>query len=63
MSIKKEQYYSLLITREFLRSLLHPHTRPKNITEMKQGALRCLRHYPFLDEDGKPRFSNDNSIP
>ena len=60
MSLKKEQYYSLLITRDFLRNLLDKKTRPKNITEMTREALRCLRHYPFLKENGEPMFSKDN---
>ena len=54
MSTKEENYYSLLITREFLRDLLNPKKRPKTIKELRKNVLRCLRHYPFLDEKGKP---------
>lgn len=60
MSIKSEQYRSLLMTRNFLRELLDPKLAPKTRKEMKSRVSRCLRHYPFLEENGKPMFSKDN---
>lgn len=27
---------------------------------LRKKAYSCLRHYPFLDEKGKPMFSNDD---
>lgn len=58
MSLKAEQYASLVRTRKFLRSLLvRPMMKPKDIRE---GAYRCLRHYPFLDKTGAPMFSKDD---
>jgi hypothetical protein len=57
MSLKKEQYNSLLWTRDLLYDLLDPKKRPKTQKEMKDRVKRCLRHYPFLESDGKPMFS------
>jgi hypothetical protein len=59
MSLRHEQHASLLITREFLLDLLNISTRPKTVKELKARAQRCLRHYPPLDLDGSPIFSND----
>jgi hypothetical protein len=59
MSLRYEQDNSLLITREFLLDLLNTKTRPKTVKELKERARRCLRHYPPLDKDGNPIFSND----
>jgi hypothetical protein len=59
MSLRHEQHASLLITREFLLDLLNTSTRPKTVKELKERAKRCLRHYPPLDVDGSPIFSND----
>jgi hypothetical protein len=55
--MKHEQYNSLLLTRELLSDLLDPKKRPKTQKEMKDRVRRCLRHYPFLGEGGKPLFS------
>lgn len=60
MSIKVEQFRSLKITKEFLRDLVDPKERPKNVKEMKERVFGCLRHFPPLDENGKPRFSADS---
>lgn len=54
MSTKAERYNSLLLTREFLRDLLNPKKCPKTKKELRERAYRCLRHYPYLDERGKP---------
>jgi hypothetical protein len=51
------------MTREFLHDLLQSDTRPKTVKELKERARRCLRHYPFLKEDGEPMFSQDDFKP
>jgi hypothetical protein len=58
MSLRYEQYWSLLRTREFLKELL---TRPGRWTkkEMRAETLRCLRHYPPLTAKGQPMWSRD----
>ena len=60
MSLRQEQYKSLLKTKEFLYSLFSKQTRPQNITKLKRSAGSCLRHFPPLDENGKPLFSDDS---
>lgn len=60
MSLKYEQYRSLKYTKEFLRDLLFHDTRPKTVKLLKERALRCLRHFPALAEDGRPNFSQDS---
>lgn len=60
MSLRYEQYYSLHKTREFLRDLLRSSTRPKTGKELKDRAYSCLRHFPFLKENGEPMFSRDD---
>jgi len=62
MSLRYEQYHSLKTTKVFLNNLLDPSTRPK-INEMKAAALWCLRHFPFLKDDGEPMFSCDTATP
>jgi hypothetical protein len=59
MSLRYEQYWSLRRTRQFLRDLLHPSTRPKTVKELRTRASACLRHFPFLEESGKPMWSQD----
>lgn len=64
MSLRYEQYRSLVKTRDFLRSLLGgPAERPRTVAQLKAGALACLRHFPFLDERGQPHFSSDGFGP
>ena len=63
MSLRNEQYRALLTTREFLRSLLVASETPKVPSSIRKQAYRCLKHYPFLDEDGKPSFSKDDFGP
>jgi len=60
MSLRYEQYSALLKSKEFLLDLLYPNKRPKTIKELKQRSLDCLRHFPPLDEQGKPILSNDS---
>lgn len=62
MSLRREQYAALRQARDFLRSLLDPKaTRvPKSV---RQEASRCLHHYPFLEDSGKPVWSRDEFGP
>lgn len=60
MSLKHEQYQSLLMTRELLYDLLRPDKRPKTVAETRERVRRCLRHFPPLRENGGPMFSNDD---
>ena len=57
MSVRSEQYNSLKKVRQYLIDELNPESRPKNHTERKKRILSCLRHFPFLKEDGEPMFS------
>ena len=63
MSLRREQYWALRKTQDFLRDLLFPDTRPKKASELKERAYRCLKHFPHLDDDGKPMFSQDGFGP
>jgi hypothetical protein len=63
MSLRREQYWALRKTQDFLRDLLFTDTRPKKVSELKQRAYRCLKHFPCLDDDGKPMFSRDGFGP
>lgn len=58
MSLKHEQYAALLRTQELLFDLLDPKKRPKKASEIKDRVRRCLRHFPPLDKNGEPFFSN-----
>lgn len=60
MSLKFEQYNSLVKTQKFLRDLLYTDTRPKKVSELKERAYRCLRHFPHLKENGEPMWSQDD---
>lgn len=60
MSLRLEQYHALHRTREFLRDLLTVDRYPRTKAEMRERACRCLKHYPFLRENGEPMFSQDN---
>ena len=57
MSLRFEQHHSLLKTREFLRDILVG--KPLKVSELRRRAGSCLHHYPFLNEHGKPMWSND----
>jgi hypothetical protein len=63
MSLRYEQYNSLKRTRDFLRDLMDAKARPKTVRETRERAYRCLRHFPFLYENGKPMFSRDPFSP
>ena len=58
MSLRYEQYRSLQLTRQFLRDLLEG-TVKLTKKETRERASRCLRHYPFLNDKGRPLFSRD----
>jgi len=60
ISLKYEQYNSLVKTQKFLRDLLFTETRPKKVSELKARAYSCLRHFPHLKETGEPMFSMDD---
>jgi hypothetical protein len=57
MSLRYEQYWSLLRTRDFLRRLLTSPRLPQK--ELKREASSCLRHYPFMTDKGQPIWSRD----
>jgi hypothetical protein len=63
VSLRREQYWALRKTQDFLRDLLFTETRPKKVSELKERAYRCLKHFPFLDDDGRPMFSRDGFGP
>jgi hypothetical protein len=63
VSLRREQYWALKKTQTFLRDLLFTDTRPKKISELKDRAYRCLKHFPHLNDDGKPMFSKDDFGP
>lgn len=60
MSLRFEQYNSLLMTRRFMRDLLDPQKRPKTVKETRARVCQCLRHFPLLRETGEPMFSQDS---
>ena len=59
MSLRYEQQAALIRTKKFLRDLFTVDRYPKTKKEMREKAYRCLKHFPPLDERGKPIFSND----
>ena len=63
MSLRNEQYWALKKTRQFLSDLLFPKTRPKSVKELRDRVFSCTRHFPPLDEHGKPHFSKDDFGP
>jgi len=60
MSLKYEQKRALKQSRDFLRELLTVDGFPKSKKELRQRASNCLRHFPFLDKDNNPIWSNDD---
>lgn len=58
MSIRAEQYRSLVRTRDLLRAL-SLNSGPTRKKDIQAEARACLRHFPFLDERGAPMFSQD----
>jgi hypothetical protein len=58
MSLRYEQYWALKRTRDFMRTILAGE-QPKTKTEMREEAYRCIKHFPPLNEHGKPWWSHD----
>lgn len=58
MSLRYEQYGALKRTRDFLRQIIAGEY-PKTRAEMRKMASGCLRHFPPLNENGKPSYSRD----
>jgi hypothetical protein len=63
MSLRSEQYRALRRTRAFLYDLLDPRKRPRTVAEMCQRVRSCTKHFPHLNEHGKPHFSKDGFGP
>lgn len=59
MSLRYEQYNALKKSRDFLRLLMTP-DRPKKVSEIRELAYSCLRHFPYLWESGEPMWSQDH---
>ena len=59
MSLRYEQHRALKMTREFLHEIIVS-KEPLRKKALREKAYSCLRHFPFLDEKGKPIFSEDN---
>lgn len=55
MSLRYEQYRSLVETRQ----LLHDIICGRVTGDIKERASYCARHFPYLDATGKPIFSQD----
>jgi len=60
MSLRYEQYRALKRSRDLLCDLLEPSRRPKTVKELRLRVACALRHFPFLEESGKPMWSQDN---
>jgi hypothetical protein len=58
MSRRREQRRSLLYSREFFRWLLENNTRWTK-EQLRQEAYHCLRHFPYLQANGEPLWSQD----
>ena len=58
VSLRYEQYWSLKQTKNFLYYLLNS-TAKFTKKELRNRASMCLKHFPTLNEHGKPYFSLD----
>lgn len=58
MSLRYEQHTALKRTRDFLRQIIAGEY-PKTRAEMRRLASGCLRHFPPMNDHGKPMFSRD----
>lgn len=58
MSLRYEQYNALKQTRNFLRELIW-WEGPMRKTEVRERASDCLHHFPLLDDQGEPLWSQD----
>jgi len=59
MSLRYEEYRALKKTRAFLRELLSRPHKSWTAREIKEQAYTCIKHYPHINEYGKPLFSKD----
>jgi hypothetical protein len=59
MSLRAEQYRALKRTRQFLFNVMRPSETPRVPGFVRKEAGACIKHFPFLDEHGKPQFSKD----
>ena len=59
MSLRYEQYWSLLKTKTLLQELLTVDKYPKTKREMRDRVYSCLRHFPPLLKSGEPMWSRD----
>lgn len=57
MSLRYEQYRSLVLTKKLLADLRQGNYKKE---EVKDRARRCLRHFPYLAKNGEPIFSRDD---
>ena len=60
MTLRYQQYNSLLVTRKLLSDLLTVERYPRTKKEMRERVRWCLKHYPHLDEQGQPYWSPDD---
>jgi hypothetical protein len=59
MSLRYEQYRSLLLTKRLLAAILvNPHSH-WTATDLKERASQALKHFPPLTENGEPQWSKD----
>jgi len=58
MSLRYEQDSAIAATEKFLKSFFTG--RKRTLKELREEATKCLRHFPGIDKDGKPIFSQDN---
>lgn len=63
MSLRNEQYRALRKCRDLLYDMLSPQARPKTVRELRLRTLEALRHFPVLDEHGRPNWSQDDFGP
>jgi hypothetical protein len=57
VSLRNEQYRSIKRTRQFLSDILL--RKLKTPKEIREAASCCIKHFPFLDEHGRPYYSQD----
>jgi hypothetical protein len=60
MSVRCQQHNSLLRARSLLREILNRPLRSWTAKEIKAKSDSALKHFPQLEESGKPVFSDDD---
>lgn len=50
MTIPVERFRAVASTRDFMRDLLDTKKTPRVPRAIRERALRCLRHYPWVGE-------------